>query len=226
MNNQKRKLFYLEQNQMQSTNDLPKSLFRYRPFNSKNKETNKLYDLEALENNKIWMSSAKLFNDPFDSMFKINGKLQNNQDISFCASFAERYDDVLMWSHYANYHKGVCIEYEFNKEKYLPILYMSTNDITFHKDINAIFVKHSSWEQEYEWRLLADTGLVKEHYEKDGFLQNFEIPKAIHLGIRSCYAEYVPFLLNFAVINNNIPVYHMYFDEQTFELKRRKLNES
>lgn len=43
--------------------------------------------------------------------------------------FSTKFDEILMWSHYADSHRGICIEYELNNLKLishiLPVLYVS-----------------------------------------------------------------------------------------------------
>lgn len=99
-----------------------------------------LYTLQDLINEEITVSNPALFNDPFDCLFyhfmeKVNNSYDNRALIkSFgkirIRSFAhdsffnrrsfqteERkikpYIDILMWSHYADSHKGICVLYNF-----------------------------------------------------------------------------------------------------------------
>jgi hypothetical protein len=93
---------------------------------------------------------------------------QRNQ-LRFC-SFSERLDSVLMWSHYASNHTGICIEYDFSTMPNLlqflyPIIYDNIFfDWTPHMDdpmkgnaakIIAAIHKAKDWEYEKEWRLLS-----------------------------------------------------------------------
>ena len=96
-----------------------------------------------------------------------NGKLvkKHNND-------PEEYLNELMWAHYADNHKGVCIKYHFNND----ITKFADNDktqIAYFRDIeytsdmdvyrkngainlqDAFFVKGKVWEYENELRLLA-----------------------------------------------------------------------
>ncbi len=84
----------------------------------------------------------------------------------------EEYLNELMWAHYADNHKGVCIKYHFNNDftkfadetksqiaYFRDIKYTSDMDV-FRKNgaINlqdAFFVKGEAWEYENELRLLA-----------------------------------------------------------------------
>ena len=49
-----------------------------------------------------------------DSVGNLNKKIFSFIDNRFgIASLTTRYDDALMWSHYASSHAGICIEYDF-----------------------------------------------------------------------------------------------------------------
>lgn len=80
--------------------------------------------------------------------------------------FAESNDNLLMWSHYADKHTGICLEFSTaNSQLFLaarPVVY--TNDCPAfecfnhdHADIaqRALFRKAPGWEYEKEWRLLC-----------------------------------------------------------------------
>ena len=84
----------------------------------------------------------------------------------------EEYLSELMWGHYADNHRGVCIKYHFNNditkfadEKKRQIVYFRdvkyTSDMDAYRKNNVInlhdafFVKGKAWEYENELRLLA-----------------------------------------------------------------------
>ena len=84
----------------------------------------------------------------------------------------EEYLSELMWAHYADNHKGVCIKYHFNNditkfadEAKSQIAYFRDIEYTSDMDVyrkngainlqDAFFVKGKSWEYENELRLLA-----------------------------------------------------------------------
>ena len=79
--------------------------------------------------------------------------------------------DILMWAHYANAHRGFCVEYERTPENSLgrlaqPVVYrdeipsVSTRDLT--GDTSRLddlwLTKSKHWEYEMEWRLLQMPG--------------------------------------------------------------------
>lgn len=124
---------------------LPKTLYRYRRFNS--------YWKDEIFDGIVHVSKSSELNDPFDCLTYVNKSefynhidhkaadiLKKNNinfynvldrkqidDLGFCtnelknlvrvASFTETKDNQLMWSHYADSHMGFCIEYNFKKVK-------------------------------------------------------------------------------------------------------------
>ena len=64
------------------------------------------------------------------------------------SSFAERPDNILMWSHYANKHTGICVEYDFShldKEDItaflLPVIYTKKRPLLPIKKLTNLFGK-------------------------------------------------------------------------------------
>lgn len=98
-----------------------------------------------------------------------NGPLAVAYDIFFAAQvgvlcLSEIHDDILMWSHYADCHKGICLIYETGYEFFAhaqPVRYQrerpSVNPVAQSTEEmldNAIFTKSSAWAYEKEWRIL------------------------------------------------------------------------
>ncbi|MBS5932601.1 MAG: DUF2971 domain-containing protein [Clostridiales bacterium] len=130
----------------------------------------------------------EIFNDKSISImpeYLLNGltnviRLNDISQHIYSTSFAETNDSVLMWSHYANCHRGFCVEYEFDLSDcinntsdytliYSPIIYIPHPAIIpelMEKDIEDIiqshgidilrlaFFKNIPWQYENEWRQL------------------------------------------------------------------------
>ena len=217
---------------------IPKSLFRFRAWND--------YTLKEINENKIWLSNPRSFNDPYDcfvsadykkvvhSLFRNfpqtknipediwaeiegsddpvlslsrhlaqraipadlryveNARLLNLEvkaeierkekswdamrDETKIACFSERWDSLPMWAHYADNHRGFCIEYDLSNESegrtapLFPVIYSKalvpldiTNDLlnlpgSGHLAIKAAIFKNEDWSYECEWRLVFYTG--------------------------------------------------------------------
>ena len=110
--------------------------YKYRPINK--------YLLDSLVNSELYFGSRTQLNDPFDcnidislilaNLIKANDNEYTNLFRSFLdnrkiitnfqkhindfgiASFSYKQDETLMWSHYADDHKGVCIQYDISTD--------------------------------------------------------------------------------------------------------------
>jgi len=94
------------------------------------------------------------------------------QNIGIC-SFSAIGDHMLMWSHYADNHKGFCVEYDCRegtklKELALPVKYsesipkVSATDLVGERQQETIdlfwLTKSSVWSYEQEWRVMMQKG--------------------------------------------------------------------
>lgn len=92
--------------------------------------------------------------------------------------FSEKNNSLVMWSHYAKEHQGVCIEYDFGSLPYndcrrlklFPIIYQDelfdatpyiqqlsySDKINSYLSLLACIYKAKEWEYEAEWRLIYD----------------------------------------------------------------------
>ncbi|MBE6064971.1 DUF2971 domain-containing protein [Clostridium cochlearium] len=206
--------------------NIPSKLYKYQPY-----EENRI---STIINKKLWFTMPKDMNDPFDSRGvcwntdeiedflktrvpkdKIKefgsidsivdgaiASLRNNIKIT---CFSEEIISMPMWSHYANNHKGFCIEYDFTRlsyendlTKYLfPVGYESHRyDITnlfkmtfsepYDHRVKLLYflmnLKHSSWSYEKEWWIIKMR--LPEEKEFTSGLEDCPLkPTAIYLGV-------------------------------------------
>ncbi len=247
---------------------IPKTLYKYCSlldekyvnFSSENK-----LKLDSLRDGKLWVSNYKQFNDPFE--FKILtldidrlketeweiDKLQNFLEIFKCRTlitcFSSKIDDNMpMWAHYANNHKGYCIkysvlnprliyqvQYEPKRIKSAVVPTMIFNEIAksynqglkkptdeFYKYFAHFYMsfccKHDFWDYEEEYRLLYEN--IDEINGKSISLSNVGLKiEAIYIGYK-CEENYVEELTNIG-FEIGCEVYRMDFDEydENFKLK-------
>lgn len=80
-------------------------------------------------------------------------------------SVTTKKDDILMWSHYADSHQGICLEFDGNfafmahamKVKYTktrPVINAYRDDHQTQLE-KALLTKSDQWEYEDEWRLIS-----------------------------------------------------------------------
>lgn len=126
---------------------------------------------------------------------KFISTLQSSVKIS---CFSESVDSILMWPHYADSHKGICIEYNYGslepgdlrRRLLYPVIYSeelfdATTLLTDQK-INAPLIallaaihKSPHWSYEKEWRLIIPSGIIQ-----DDSLFSAAPVSAIYLGTR------------------------------------------
>lgn len=129
--------------------------------------------------------------------------------------FSQKNDSILMWSHYANSHKGFCLEYDFKMLKELitlPLPVKYSNDLPNDIDdkLKLIFTKSKEWSYEEEWRLVKPA-------EKCVSQSNIISPIAIYLGINM--DEQIKKSIMDMAKGKNIKIYQMYLNQNEFKLE-------
>ena len=211
-------------------NDNIDTLYKYRNID--------INTLNLITEEKVKISNFNYFNDPADPIIKLQIKeLPEIKDminkIKIC-SLSSEYDNFLMWSHYANEHKGICIAYdiskikEYNKTILKKVIY--TKKIQIYKPYNHIFenlilnneeknfislfyLKHKNWKYEKEYRIIT--------YEDYDFI-NLPI-KAIYFGMNADI-NHINLVKNF-IKDKNIELYKMKPNENNlFGLIKDRIN--
>jgi hypothetical protein len=160
-------------------NKRPPQLYKYQPYNTQT--------LDNLKNRIIWFSTPEQFNDPFDCGIPFElpegtwpeGLIAKRNSFRI-ACFSECVDNLQMWSHYADGHRGFCLEFSGNNRPFsvaVPVKYYDENPIPnlepkipweqMSKERKlrnqakmqrrarfvCITTKSSGWSYEKEWRL-------------------------------------------------------------------------
>ena len=148
-------------------------------------------------------------------------------------SMSSNWDSPLMWSHYADCHKGICIEYD-TEEKDFQYIYkvnynssrliscndvyewLVNNDTEAEKVVfNSFFLnKASEWEYEDEYRFISK-------HKGDNY-SPFKI-SAIYFGLKTEFSVIASIikLMN----SRNITFYHIESKDSGFELDRKQITE-
>lgn len=150
---------------------------------------------------------------------------ETNRNLRIC-SFSLNKNSLLLWSHYADEHKGICIEYDFEDIDVIrtfmqPIIYRDKvhkmgvmEEYSVMQMVGSSLIKSKDWEYEQEWRLTI-------FKQQDNFPQKMSVPlpKAIYLGTRFNLVEknLKDKLFLFAK-EHKIALYQMRKDSQQFKL--------
>ena len=187
-------------------------LYRYSAlyyYDKKKKENRFSFDLE-----KLYFSPNGNLNDIFEglpnddmSIYPLEERLDKLSKIAALKCFTESFDNNLMWAHYSDSHKGICVEYDFKKinddeilKLLFPVIYSkerniyASSDILIDflkgdkelqgtKDAKGIFLqKDNCWRYEKEWRIC-----LMNHSDEIDTVQEMEFPSvtAIYIGART-----------------------------------------
>ena len=148
---------------------------------------------------KKWVELSGLVHRELRKLQQVFDGYKTNMGI---ACFSESDDSLLMWAHYADNHRGMCVEYELPKIASLlkfspvPIIYaterVSFDSLTLENPrydatnvfIKSITTKSPEWAYEKEWRIIRDNVACGDKWdeEKKGALLDTVSPRSISLG--------------------------------------------
>lgn len=136
---------------------------------------NELPDLHK----KVW---NHLLKKPDDfNLMNSYGIANNIEKTIGVTCFSENYNNTLMWSHYADSHKGLVLEFKKDikgtlSQKMLPVNYfenypiINVSDYKEEQMISVVFqvicAKGIDWEYENEWRAITANGSGLENFDK------------------------------------------------------------
>ncbi|KAK0332782.1 hypothetical protein LTR94_023557 [Friedmanniomyces endolithicus] len=166
---------------------------------------------------------ARDIKDELDDEFSQHGVL----------SLSATWSSALMWSHYADEHRGICVEYDTTDQEHPnlgPVSYrapraVKASDLARWKgsdDAAArdrvlqtyFYAKSSEWKYEREWRDVREDNGVKE--------LPFRI-SAIHFGLR-CDHAVISSMVRLLNDQPQIKLYTISPKEETFKLRRSRLD--
>jgi len=162
---------------------VPSRLYKYRSLMGESRDRTR----RAIVDTEVYFSRCTQFNDPFDCRLNVRGEtddeLRRQMDAVtesieiFCLS--ECNGNLLMWSHYGDAHRGVCLEYSTSEGSLFgcsldQVAYADAYpelSVTDNVDLNwtrtYLSTKSDDWKYEKEWRIFYRTGGVHLAPSKD-----------------------------------------------------------
>ncbi len=158
--------------------DEPCKLYRFRSLGDR-RQFARLRD--TLKKHRLYCPRPEELNDPFDCVVKMgDGDARRAEDIQArvsmragILSFTEHNSNILMWSHYAGSHRGMCLQFDMrvwnpnnrNRPCHLdkvaycmnrPLVTEPNSNQTDTAALKAMaFTKHADWRYEDEWRMIC-----------------------------------------------------------------------
>ncbi len=150
-------------------------LYRYLSYDDRT--------ISILRDKQIYFPAAHKLNDPFEFQFHlktstVHGIAINPASLEDAKGQMKNYgvlalsevnDNILMWSHYADKHRGICIEFERtdtndlgNWDHCIPVLYQQELPSFYPLELEnskavtkALSTKGEYWTYEREWHILT-----------------------------------------------------------------------
>ena len=195
----------------------------------------------ALENYLQLQESHKIESGLKQAVEKVSANL-------LITCFSKRNDSALMWGHYADNNRGVCIEFE--DEKFLDVLYsnerasikiknlMSKILWSYHTQekltlskrkegmllvaLAPLLTKSNDWSYEEEVRCIINSSNPKVISRDELRLYKMNHIKSITMGCRTTDEQKQDLLI--LAKNKNIAVYQMELSTDTYQLIRKKVD--
>ncbi len=121
---------------------------------------------------------------------------KNIKNCGICC-FSTLYDSNLMWSHYAKYHKGICLKFDITKDPdfFTTLLTVRYHQLLPHFDFfsckgkifeKCIQAKHTDWSYESEVRILkTPTDIFRNNQSRVFQFKNSEALEEIIFGAKT-----------------------------------------
>lgn len=161
---------------------------------------------------------------------EIKDELDDELGNAGVVSLSETWKSALMWSHYADEHRGICIEYDTTEQaqpRLAPVNYkapraVSTTDLWAWKmrDDPAAreqvmqtyyYAKSAEWKYEREWRDVR---------EKSGSASVPYRMTAVHFGMR-CDVSVITTVVKLLTDHPEIKLWQIWPKDESFKLRRR-----
>jgi len=168
-----------------------------------------------------------------------------NDSRVLCVS--EKNDNLVMWSHYADEHKGVCLRLNCIKEidnvlnaarkvtyqdefPFFPTLDEYVKNLTGEHPIDFSellyeipYVKHMGWEYEDEWRVHIPHEPTHSNVGYDDWKENEKVFGALYLGCRIEASEAVRLVGMAELKYSEIEIYQAVRSKKRFSLEFNKI---
>jgi hypothetical protein len=177
---------------------IPSQLYRYRSLRRIGEADYLVFDQElaAIEQGYIWASSFRDMNDPMEGVFstgknidvgkrKIIDQMKWEKESTGICCFSETPTNELMWAHYADQFRGLCIAYDFSNlreslfeqaqftrlfySESQPQLNLTRSDLDTSVR-RVLSSKSQKWAYEREWRLFTSRPGAN-HYNNAGVIK-------------------------------------------------------
>ncbi len=140
--------------------------------------TSQTYGLESLRDKRIKIARFTELNDPFDFLglavdlpsqrYYLKKAREEADKTNGIICMSTTWQEPLLWGHYADKHKGICLGFDVDDAEWQPVIYRKErpslsnlgvkhlNEISDEQWQEVSRTKFKAWEYEREYRTLVD----------------------------------------------------------------------
>lgn len=126
---------------------------------------------------KIKEKTEYLYNNQDELSEIISNAIADQKKETKVCCFSQINDSILMWSHYADGHKGVCLEFDVTKD---PSVFCTLQKVVYQPEysisnylldskntiLNMLKIKSQDWQYEHEYRVIRPQETCNKIYYK------------------------------------------------------------
>src|SRR3954447_3907310 len=137
--------------------------------------TSAVHGLSNIENRRLKIAEISQLNDPFELLaMNLKDKIERQSFIDWkekvssqngVLCFCRDWSNSVMWSHYADRHKGMCLGFDISGRKAQEVTYatdrlqLDTSKLLDESLLSALlYTKSKDWSYEKEWRVFTRLG--------------------------------------------------------------------
>jgi len=190
------------------------------------------YAVENVKKSRLKIATLNDMNDPYEFYLNFLGateedivKFKNHYNTrTHFICFSRKLGNPVQWAHYADNHRGICMEFEIPKKYLLKVKYrkspmaISVQNANWEKNlVDATLCKYIGWRYERESRIRIDlesNGVVKEkglHFCR--FHSEFN-PVKIYTGVRCELSDKESELF----VDKGLPIIKMAQDAKSYSI--------
>lgn len=162
----------------------------------------------------------------------IEAEVSREFDAKGVLSFSETWESVLMWSHYADEHRGICLEFDTSELPHpnlAPVRYdgdrsVKASDVYAWRVVNdspsgaTVFDSHfhskaPDWHYEQEWRDIAAKPGPCGDYRISGICFGFRCEHAVKVAVSKMLGR-----------NSDVDLYEVWMSPDNYELGKREVD--
>jgi hypothetical protein len=145
---------------------LPKRLYKFRPLSTPAQQG---FLRTVIVTSELFFANSNHFLDPFEFRYanptnvatpagtvERDNVLESASDVGIL-SFSATREHLLMWSHYADWHRGICLGFDVDVscaffQRARPVLYGNAYSSST-ESLGHLLAKSTQWSHEAEWRI-------------------------------------------------------------------------